>query len=214
MRIAFIGATGLIGSELLPHLVQHQLLSLSRRPALPEREGWREQLGGMEEWPALLDGEAVDVAIATIGTTWAKVKDWDKFEAIDRHAVVDFARAARQAGARQLIVVSSAMADADSRNNYLALKGRMERDVKALGFDRVDIIQPGLLRGDRGPERRIGERLGIIISPLLNLILRGPLEKYQAIDASIVAKSMAALVGKEGDGIAVHHNTELKALAR
>ncbi|WP_260482496.1 nucleoside-diphosphate sugar epimerase [Sphingomicrobium flavum] len=214
MRIALIGATGLIGSELLPLLRSHELLSLSRRASLPVREGWREKIGGMEDWPSLLEGETVDVAIATIGTTWAKVKDWELFEAIDRHAVVNFARAAKAAGARQLIVVSSAMADADSRNNYLSLKGRMEADVRGLGFARLDIIRPGLLRGDRGSERRLGERLGIVISPLMNLILRGPLEKYQAIDAGRVAAAMAALVGKQGEGVFIHHNPELTALSQ
>lgn len=212
-RIALIGASGLIGSHLLGELAGRQLLSLSRSHVLPSREGWREKLGGMEEWPTLLDGEAVDVAIATIGTTWAKVRDWDRFEAIDRHAVADFARATRAAGARQFIVVSSAMANADSRNRYLAIKGRMEADVAGLGFDRVDIMQPGLLRGERGKERRIGERIGILASPLLNLLLQGPLDKYQAIDAALVAKAMAALVGHEGSGVHVHRNRVIRRLA-
>lgn len=213
MRVALIGASGLIGSHLLGALTGRQLLSLSRSSVLPPREGWREKQGGMEDWPALLEGEAVDVAIATIGTTWAKVRDWEKFEAIDRHAVVNFARAAKGAGARQLIVVSSAMANAESRNRYLAIKGRMEADVGGLGFDRVDIMQPGLLRGERGKERRIGERIGILASPLLNLLLQGPLDKYQAIDAALVAKAMAALVGREGRGVHVHRNREIRKLA-
>ena len=213
MRVALIGASGLIGSHLLGELAGRQLLSLSRSAVLPPREGWREKQGGMEDWPALLEGEAVDVAIATIGTTWAKVRDWEKFEAIDRHAVVNFARSAKGAGARQLIVVSSAMANAESRNRYLAIKGRMEADVAALGFDRIDIMQPGLLRGERGKERRIGERIGILASPLVNLLLQGPLDKYQAIDAALVAKAMAALVGHEGSGVHIHRNREIRKLA-
>lgn len=213
MRVVLIGASGLIGSHLLGELPGRQLLSLSRSAVLPPREGWREKQGGMEDWPALLEGEAVDVAIATIGTTWTKVRDWEKFEAIDRHAVVNFARAAKGAGARQLIVVSSAMANAESRNRYLAIKGWMEADVAGLGFDRVDIMQPGLLRGERGKERRIGERIGILASPLLNLLLQGPLDKYRAIDVALVAKAMAALVGREGSGVHVHRNREIRKLA-
>ncbi|RZV50054.1 MAG: hypothetical protein EX258_06105, partial [Sphingomonadaceae bacterium] len=119
MRIALIGSSGLIGSHLLGHLGKHELLSLSRRATLPERDGWREKLGSMEEWPAMLAGERIDVAIATIGTTRAKTPDWEAYEAIDRHAVVNFARAAKAAGARHLIVVSSSMANAGSSNRYL-----------------------------------------------------------------------------------------------
>ncbi|MBB3764347.1 Rossmann-fold NAD(P)-binding domain-containing protein [Sphingomicrobium lutaoense] len=212
MRIALIGATGLIGRSLVPMLARHDLLTLGRRESLPFMPHHREKVGPIEDWPGLLEGDGVDVAIAAIGTTWAKVRDWEKFEAIDRHGVTSFAEGARRAGARQLIVISSALADADSRNRYLAIKGRMEADVRKLGFERVDVVRPGLLRGKRGSDRRPGERFGILISPLLNLLLRGPLEKYQAIDAEQVARAVAALVGKAGGGVFIHHNRELKAL--
>ncbi|NNC47527.1 MAG: hypothetical protein HKO13_03735 [Sphingomonas sp.] len=213
MRIALIGSSGLIGSHLLGHLGKHELLSLSRRATLPERDGWREKLGSMEEWPAMLAGERIDVAIATIGTTRAKTPDWEAYEAIDRHAVVNFARAAKAAGARHLIVVSSSMANAGSSNRYLKIKGLMEEDLKALGFQRLDIVRPGLLRGDRGPERRFKERLGILISPVTNLLLRGPLEKFQAIDASVVAEAMAKMLSWSKPGTRVHHNRDLRARA-
>lgn len=213
MRIALIGASGLIGSHLLDHLAGFELLSLSRSPALPERDGWREKLGDKEDWPAMLEGETIDTAIATIGTTKSKTPDWDAYEAIDRHAVVDFARAAKAAGARQLIVVSSTMADPDASSRYLQIKGRMEADVKALGYERLDIVRPGLLRGDRGSERRLGERIGIMLSPITNLLLRGRLEKYQAIDAAIVAKAMANMIVWTRPGTFGHHNADLRKRA-
>lgn len=213
MRIALIGASGLIGSHLLDHLRKHELLSLSRSPTLPEHAGWREKLGDKDEWPALLEGEQVDAAIATIGTTRAKTPDWDAYEAIDRHAVVDFARAAKAAGARQLIVVSSAMANPDASNRYLQIKGRMEEDVKALGFERLDIMRPGLLRGDRGNERRLGERVGIILSPVTNQLLRGPFEKYQAIEASVVAEAIFRTLGWTKGATIVHHNRSIRQRA-
>ena len=213
MRIALIGASGLIGSHLLDHFTKYELLSLSRSPALPARDGWREKLGDKEDWPSLLEDEQVDAAIATIGTTRSKTPDWDAYEAIDRHAVVDFARAAKAAGARQLIVVSSTMADPDASNRYLQIKGRMEEDVKALGYERLDIVRPGLLRGDRGGERRVGERIGIALSPITNLLLRGPLEKYQAIDAATVAEAMAKMLSWSKPGTRIHHNKDLRGRA-
>ena len=169
--------------------------------------------GGIEEWPSLLEGESVDVAIATIGTTWAKVQDWGRFEAIDRHATTAFLEAAKAAGARHAILVSSTMADEASRNQYLAIKGRAEADARALGFERLDIIRPGLLRGERGKERRIGERIGILLSPLVNQLLHGRFHKYRAIDADTVARAMVALALKGGEGTHIHHNHELEALA-
>ena len=85
------------------------------------------------------------------------------------------------------IVVSSVGADSRSSAFYLKVKGEMEEALRSLGFDRLDIVRPGLLRGDRGPERRFGERVGILISPLVNLVLRGRLDRYAAIDADTVA---------------------------
>ena len=205
-----IGASGLIGSKLVPMLSSHEVLSLARRSTERGRDHVTEKLGEMAEWPDLLAGEQVDVAIGTTGTTWAKAKDWEKYDRIDRHGVVEFARAAQAAGARRMIVVSSSMADATSRNRYLAIKGQMEADLESLGFDRLDIVRPGLLRGKRGGERRLKERLGILLSPLVNPFLP---RKVRAVDASVVAKAMAALVVAPGGGRFVHHNPEIKTFA-
>lgn len=208
-----IGATGLIGRTLAPLLVAdgHAVTLLTRRPAgVP---GANEMVAPGEEWPGLLDDIEPDVAISTLGTTWRKAGSWAAFEAVDRAAVVAFARAARQAGARQMIAVSSVGADARARNAYLALKGRVEADLCALDFDRLDLVRPGLLRGVRPDERRPAEAFGILVSPLLNLVLRGPLSRYAAIDAERVARAIARLAGAGEKGRFVHENAALRRLA-
>ena len=208
-----IGATGLIGRALAPKIVGagHDLLLLSRRPA--GIAGAREILAPIGDWPAAMTGKPVEIAISTLGTTWRQAGSWDRFEAVDRRAVIDFARAARAAGAKQMICVSSSGADPASRNNYLALKGRAEEDLAALGFERLDILRPGLLRGDRGPDRRLGERIGIAVSPFTDLLLRGPLDRFRSIPAGHVARAIASLVGRPGCGRFVHHNREIEKLA-
>ena len=208
-RIALIGASGLIGSHLVPLLEGHAVLSLARTPsvALPNVT---ERIGEMADWPGMLADEDVDIAIGTTGTTWAKAKDWETYDRIDRHGVVEFARAAQAAGARRMIVVSSSMADAASKNRYLAIKGQMEADLASLGFERLDILRPGLLRGKRGGERRWKERLGILVSPLVNPLLP---RNIRSIDAGLVARAMAALVEAPGEGRFVHHNEDIRALA-
>jgi uncharacterized protein YbjT (DUF2867 family) len=112
-----------------------------------------------------------------------------------------------------MIVVSSVGADAGSRNFYLRTKGEMEQALRSLGFERLDILRPGLLRGERGPERRPGERIGIAVSPILNLVMRGRLDRYAAIDASSVAGAVAVLAGLDASGAFVHHNREIRRLA-
>lgn len=212
MRIALIGATGLIGSHLLPLLGGHDLLVLTRRPT--GAAGVREKVGEMSDWPALLDGEAVDVAVSTLGTTWRKAGSWETFAKVDHEAVLAFARAARGCGARQMICVSSVGADPESANAYLALKGRVEHDLDAVGFERLDLFRPGLLRGERGPDRRLGERIGILVSPLVNLLLRGAMDRFAAIDANRVAAAIAACIGAAERGRFIHYNREIRGAAR
>ena len=210
MRIAMIGATGLIGRQLWPLLeARHELLVLGRRPS----GATCEKLGRMDEWPALLAGERLDCAISTLGTTWKKTGSWEKFAAVDRDAVLAFARAAHAAGARHFLAVSSSGADPASRNAYLRLKGEVEEALGAIGFNRVDILRPGLLLGERPNDRRFLERLGILADPVTRLILRGSLERYAGIDAGLVARGMAALAEQSEPGLFRHHNREIRTLA-
>jgi len=175
--------------------------------------GTEERVAPSQEWPALLAGGRFDIAISTLGTTWKQAGSWDAFRAVDVDAVLGFARAARAAGARQMLSVSSVGALAGARMNYLAMKGEVERELGNLGFDRLDIVRPGLLRGQRGSDRRLGERIGIAISPVANLLLRGRLDRFAAIDADRVAAAMALLAGASGAGRHVHFNRDLEALA-
>lgn len=170
MTIAMIGATGLVGRQLWPLLqARHDPLVLGRRRS----EAAREKLGQMEEWPALLNGERIETAVSTLGTTRKAAGSWAGFEAVDRHAVLAFAKAARAAGARHFLAVSSSGANASSRNAYLRLKGEVEEGLSGMGFERVDLLRPGLLLGERPGETRVLERIGMIVDPLSRLILRG-----------------------------------------
>lgn len=211
-RIAMIGATGLIGRCLATLLVAagHELLIIGRRES--GVAGARDKVTTVDHWDDAVANEAVDVAISTLGTTRKVAGSMDAFEAIDRIAVVDFARAAHKAGARQWMMVSSTGADPHSRNSYLAVKGRAEADVLTLGFERIDIFRPGLLVGPRD-EKRPAEKLGMLLSPLMNLILGGPLDRYQAIGAERVAAAMAAVAATGENGCEIHHNREIRALS-
>lgn len=209
MSIVMIGATGLVGSSLWPRLeARHPLLVLGRRASGAANE----KLGALSEWPDLLAGERIDTAISTLGSTRKAAGSWAAFEAVDRHGVLAFAAAARNAGARHFLLVSSSGADAASRNAYLRLKGEVEAAVAALGFERVDIVRPGLLTGKRA-ERRLAEGIGQAFAPLLNRVLRGPLDRYAAIPAADVARALAALVEQEGPGHFIHDNRAIRRLA-
>jgi uncharacterized protein YbjT (DUF2867 family) len=142
------------------------------------------------------------------------VSGYREHVAFDFDLVVDFAAAARSGGVRHMITISSVGADPASANFYLRSKGEMERALAALDFERLDIVRPGLLRGQRRGDRRSGDRLGIIVSPLLNFLLRGRLDRYAAINADVVAAAIAKLAGLGVAGMYIHHNRDLHRLAR
>ena len=211
-KILIIGATGLIGRQCVERLAAagHEVHALVRRST--GRDG-HETIAPVQDWPATVGRIGGDVAVCAIGTTMRTAGSQAAFRAVDYDIAVDFARAARAAGVRHMIAVSSVGADPGSRNFYLRTKGEMESALEALGFDRLDIVRPGLLRGERGGDRRAGERLGILLSPLANLVLRGRLDRYAAIDAGIVAAAIAKLVAADAPGCFVHHNRDMRRIA-
>ena len=209
-NLLLIGATGLIGRHVAV-LGGERVHALVRRPT--GRAG-PETVALPADWPALVRTIGGDVAISALGTTWRAASSESAFRAVDFTMVVDFAEAARAAGIRHMIAVSSVGADPNARAFYLRVKGEMEAALEALGFDRLDLVRPGLLRGDRGPERRLGERLGILLSPLVNLFLHGRLDRYAAIDGGIVARAILTLARTETPGTHIHHNRDLHRLAR
>jgi uncharacterized protein YbjT (DUF2867 family) len=215
-RVLLIGGTGLVGRLLAKALLDSGLRvdAITRRASGRGHSQWHEQVGPAAQWADVARRTGGDVAISALGTTMRAAGSQAAFRAVDFDLVLDFGRAARESEASHMILVSSVGADPSSRNFYLRLKGELERALEGLGFDRLDIIRPGLLRGERGGDRRGGERLGILISPLVNLLLRGRLARFSAIDARIVAAAMARLVDEESPGTFIHHNSDLYRIAR
>lgn len=213
--VLLAGATGLVGGLLADRLLAQgaTVHALVRRATGRSAASWHEHVAPREEWPDLARRHAGAVAISALGTTWRAAGSEAAFRAVDQDLVLAFARAAHEGGAQHFIAVSSVGADPYSRNFYLRVKGEVEEALAAIGFARLDIVRPGLLRGPRGGERRIGERVGIAVSPIANLVLRGSLDRFAAIDAATVAEAMAHLLQEQETGLFVHHNRALRNLA-
>jgi uncharacterized protein YbjT (DUF2867 family) len=216
VRIAIIGATGLVGRALSSQLLLggHEIHALVRRASGRSDPRWHEHVSSPDAWPELVRELRPEVAISTLGTTMRAAGSEAAFRAVDHDMVVRFAAAARDAGAGHMLVVSSVGAKQGSPSFYLALKAEMEEALSELRLDRLDIFRPGLLRGERGEDRRLGERIGIIVSPLTNLLLRGSLDRYAAIDADVVAAAIAAAAGETGPGVYIHDNRAIHRVAR
>ena len=90
----------------------------------------------------------------------------------------------------------------------------MERELTKLRFDRLDILRPGLLRGQREDDRRPAERLGIAAAPIVNLLLHGKYRQYRAIRAEIVAQAALALAKRAARGRFLHDNDAILRAAK
>jgi len=215
MRVAMIGATGLVGSLAASGMLARgrEVDALLRRSSGVARLGWREHVASAEDWPAIVSTLRPEAAVSALGTTMRQAGSKDAFRAVDLDMVVAFARAAAAAGARRMVTVSSVDADPRSGNFYLRIKGEMEAALEGLGFERLDILRPGLLRGERGGERRLGERVGIALSPFANLFLRGSLDRFAAIDADLVAAAIATCLVSAEPGTFRHENRDIRRLA-
>ncbi len=202
------GATGAVGRAVLDQLLQEGRFGLvkvlTRRP-LGLRDSRVQELLFTGENPAQL-GAALkaDAVFCCLGTTIAAAGSKAAFERVDYHLVLELARACKQHGAQQFLVVSALGSSARSLAFYSRVKARMEESVRELGFASTSIIRPSLLIARRA-ERRLAEEIGQKLAPLLNPLLRGELAKYRAVRAEDVAAAMVQLAKAQAPGATVHY---------
>jgi uncharacterized protein YbjT (DUF2867 family) len=208
-----VGATGLVGASVLakaPLCYDMSIAALVRRPRenLPPTVDL--YVADPGDWPKSIDAIRPTVFASALGTTWnAAGRSQEAFRAVDQRLVIACARAAREAGAQHCIVVSSVGADAKSGNFYLRVKGEVEEELGRLGFARLDILRPGLLRGDRGGERRLGERLAIMASSVVDRLLWGNAARFRSICAQTVAEAILRLSQARTPGKFTHYNQQI-----
>jgi uncharacterized protein YbjT (DUF2867 family) len=218
-RIALVGATGMIGMSLIRYGVGKselfRIIGIARREAaLPKGARMELLVADPSGWPDAIAAAEADVLAIALGTTWKKAgKDEAAFRAVDQDLVLACARAAKAAGIRQVIAISSVGADSGSRNFYLRVKGEVEQALGKVGVPRLDVIRPGLLTGPR-EELRPGERLGMLASPFADLLLHGKYRKYRSIKADTIARAIVGLTREKAAGRFVFEHDAIRRAAR
>ena len=218
VRIALVGGSGMIGRAVIAAATGRgdvRIVAIARTElALPSGARIEGVVADPATWSAAIAEAGADVMVIALGTTWRKSgKDEAAFRAVDQELVLECARAAKAAGVRRLIAVSSVGADAAAKNFYLRVKGEVEGALGKLGFERLDLIRPGLLRGLRA-ERRAAERLAMLVSPVLDLALHGQWRRYRSVRADVVARAILGLARERGRGRFVHDYDAIMRAAR
>ena len=201
------GATGLIGSQLLPLLLaseRYAKVIVVGRKAVPIIHPKLVQV--VTELDKLEDVRLkliADDVFCCLGTTMAQAGSKEAFFKVDFLYVVQLAALAASNFAAQFMVVSSMGADAGSPIYYSRVKGEMEAAVRQVPFRAIHIFRPSLLLGERA-RPRLGEQLGAMGLRLLRPLLRGPLLKYRPVPGAAVAAAMLRAAKDDGGGVQVH----------
>jgi uncharacterized protein YbjT (DUF2867 family) len=208
--VLLLGATGLVGRELLDLLLADEtvsrVLALTRRPVArpsPKLDARVADLGALESQEGLL---AVDQVFCALGTTIAVAGSRDAFRRVDHDWPLSAARVARSLGARHYLLVSAVDANPRSLFFYNRVKGELEQALAALGYLSLTIARPSLILGPR-EERRPGEewakRLDWLLPP-----------KYKVIEARTLARALAEAAREDAPGVRVLESREMRARHR
>ncbi|MFP6791255.1 MAG: NAD-dependent epimerase/dehydratase family protein [Thalassolituus sp.] len=190
-----VGATGLVGSHLLSHLIEsdryQRIIVLARRvESIKVHEKVIAKTFAALDRPAI---EHVDDFYCALGTT-QKVSGKAGLQVIDHHLVVRCAEWARAAGANAAAVVSALGASVRSLFFYSRVKGEMEKDVEAIGFDSLMFWQPSVIYGARESSRPVEW----LAARLLTVKCLGT---YQSLPGEAVARAMAIQTPLAPNGI-------------
>ncbi|MEM1131515.1 MAG: NAD(P)H-binding protein [Pseudomonadota bacterium] len=219
-RVLIVGATGLVGRQIFPLLADRDDLAVRALVRRGEDDmPANHQVADPSVWPDAIAAWKPHVFISALGITLKKAGgDKAAFRAVDYQLVLDCAAAAHAAGAGHAIIVTAVGANARSPNLYQRTKGEVEEAVTALGFDRLDIVRPGLLRGERVDDPRIIEGLMLALAPITDSLLPRSWSRYGSIDSANVARAIAQLALSDQDDAHdsnrhMHHNDSLLGLA-
>lgn len=146
MKAIVVGATGAVGRdlvELLCHDPRYTEVRTFTRRELgienPKIHPYVVDFERTEGWHDLVQG---DVIFSALGTSKKQAGSKEVQYHIDHDYQMMFAEFAKKNGVRHMVLVSSAGADASSAFFYMKLKGEIENDMEALGFEGLTIVQP------------------------------------------------------------------------
>ena len=173
-RIIILGATGLVGSDVLRLALSDarvaQVTAPTRRPLPPHPKLTNPVADRLESLAQGIAAGSVDALLCALGTTIAKAGSKSEFRRVDYALPLAFARRCHEAGTRVCAVVSSIGASPSSAFFYARTKGEVERDLESIGFESLTLLRPNIIEGTRA-EVRTAERVALVIAGVLRPLL-------------------------------------------
>lgn len=160
MHVLIVGSHGQIGQSMVKQMAatDHRSRAMVRDA---DQEAQMEKLGATETVVADLEGdvshavEGCDAVVFVAGSGGGTGPE--KTDAIDRDGAIGIVEAAKKAGVKRFVMLSSMGADApadgpDDLQHYLKAKQAADRHLIGSGLD-YTIVRPGALNDDSGTQR-------------------------------------------------------------
>ncbi|KAK5995195.1 Protein FMP52 [Cladobotryum mycophilum] len=161
---AIIGSTGLVGSFILSNILAVEALkpihTITRRAPKSSSPNLNAIIDAdTSKWAATLASikPTPSAVFSALGTTRAAAGGIENQWKIDHDLNVELAKAAKEAGSKTYVFISSAGTRGfpSSYSPYSKMKNGVEDAIQALGFDQSIILKPGLILGERDQQRSV-----------------------------------------------------------
>ena len=194
MKILVAGSTGLVGKTLITDFLQeHEVIAISRRSFKFPNNVKQELIDFNKDFslkPADHFFICLGYPLELLDLIYMRDKIKPKFEEVDFGLVIKLAKMALDVGIKDISVISSVMADKNSLNHYLKIKGEREEEIKKLSFNKINIFRPSHLLGER--ENKIGLDVQIFekVTNIFGQVLPSQLKDFKNVEARTLAKNM------------------------
>lgn len=149
----------------------------------PDSSQWSSQLSSIQPTP--------DIFVSGLGTTRAQAGSFENQRKIDYDLNLELAQAAKAAGVKVYVLISSRGVSTTSQFGYMRMKAELEVAVKEVGFEHTVLVQPGLILGTR-EDSRPPEMVMRKFAGLLGVVSGGWLKDIWAQDAEVIGKAAIA----------------------
>lgn len=216
------------GSNILQTLLTHplttQITTLSRRQPRAESAklnaitsddcgSWSSNLATLKPIP--------DIFFSGLGTTRAAAGGFENQYKIDHDLNLSLATAAKNAGIKTYVLISSSGADASAYFAYPRMKGELESAVKALGFEHTIILRPGMIVGDRVEYDKRGkpEKVLMGVARMMSNWAGNKTTDFWAQDATVIARAavnagLRAAAGQQKESVWTMTQADIVRLGR
>ena len=211
--VIVIGATGLVGRELLKQLNQiescEKITAIVRHEDIELKSLEKVQQFILDDFLLLNDEDAngYSHAFSCLGTTLKKAGSKQNFYNVDYEMNAHFADLFETTNTHYLLI-SAMGANAQSKIFYNKVKGELENHIQSLNLKYVSILRPSLLLGERQEQRTLEDMTQKLYQKFSHLVPNT--FKYKPVTAEQVAHTMVDAARTQTDKFEIYDNLRIQ----